>query len=208
MWERTWAYIRKAGTIILAVTIIIWAGLSYPELPQDIIDTYDTQRKQIETQLPDADEASLEEALADVDNEQALAALRNSYAGRLGVTLEPISEYAGFNWRVNLALIGGFAAKEVVVSTLGTAYSLGDVDPEEAESLQNQIKADSSWNIATGISFIIFVLIYAPCFPTLAVIKQESASWGWMIFATVFNTVLAFLLAVAAYQILYRVLVL
>lgn len=208
MWERTWAYIRKAGTIILAVTIIIWAGLSYPELPQDIIDTYDTQRKQIETQLPDADEASLEEALADVDNEQALAALRNSYAGRLGVTLEPISEYAGFNWRVNLALIGGFAAKEVVVSTLGTAYSLGDVDPEEAESLQNQIKADSSWNIATGISFIIFVLIYAPCFPTLAVIKQESASWGWMIFATVFNTVLAFLLSVAAYQILYRVLVL
>ena len=208
MWERTWAYIRKAGTIILAVTIIIWAGLSYPKLPEDISEAYEEQRSQLEAQFADSDEEALEEGLGEVDNQEALEALRYSYAGRLGVSLEPVSQYAGFDWRTNLALIGGFAAKEVVVSTLGTAYALGEVDPEEAEPLQEQIKNDSNWNIAVGISFIIFVLIYAPCFPTLAVIKQESSSWGWMFFATLFNTALAFGLAVIAYQVLYRVLLL
>ncbi|MBQ4133111.1 MAG: ferrous iron transport protein B [Desulfovibrionaceae bacterium] len=206
MWERTWAYVRKAGTIILAVTIVIWAGLSYPKLPAEMSASYAEQRTRIEAELA-ADKSAMEEALAELDNQEAQDTLRHSYAGRMGVGLEPVSQYAGFDWRANLALIGGFAAKEVVVSTLGTAYSLGEVDPEDAGNLQAEIKADPSWNIAVGISFIIFVLIYAPCFPTLAVIKQE-ASWGWMIFATVFNTGLAFALSVIAYQLLHRILIL
>ena len=205
MWERTWAYIRKAGTIILAVAIIIWAGLSFPELPGEQAEIFEIQREAIESRLSGTvSEEEVEAALAEVDQEESLAELRHSYAGRLGVALEPISKYAGFNWRTNLALVGGFAAKEVVVSTMGTAYSLGEVDPEESESLQEQIKKDSDWNVAVGISFILFVLLYAPCFPTLAVIKQESASWGWMAFATLFNTGFAFGLSVVVYQVLSR----
>lgn len=204
MWERTWAYVRKAGTIILAVAIIIWAGLSFPKLPGDQAAAFEAQREVVQAQLAGADAEAREEALLAVDQDESLATLKYSYAGRLGVILEPVSRFAGFNWRTNIALIGGFAAKEVVVSTLGTAYSLGEVDPEDAGSLQEKIKSDPDWNVAVGISFILFVLLYAPCFPTLAVIKQESASWGWMIFATVFNTGFAFILSVIVYQVLSR----
>ena len=211
MWERTWAYVRKAGTIILAVAVLIWAALSYPALPEEKIDFFEAQRASLQEKFEVAKAngnplASLEESLMEVDQNENLASLQNSYAGSLGISLEPVTRWAGFNWRTNIALVGGFAAKEVVVSTLGTAYALGEVDPEETTSLENRIKADKDWNIAVGISFILFVLVYAPCFPVVAVIKQESAAWRWAIFSTVFNTILAFGLSVAVYQVLIRVL--
>lgn len=211
MWERTWAYVRKAGTIILAVSVLIWAALSYPALPDEEVSFFESQKialqKKIDAAHPgDLSLLNLEEALAKVEQDESMQALQHSYAGTLGVALEPVTSLAGFNWRTNIALVGGFAAKEVVVSTLGTAYALGEVNPEETVTLENRIKADKDWNIAVGISFIIFVLVYAPCFPTVAVIKQESASWGWAVFSTVFNTILAFCLSVAVYQVLIRVL--
>ena len=97
--------------------------------------------------------------------------------------------------------MGGFAAKEVIVSTLGTAYSLGEVDAEDAAPLAEQIKADPHWTPAAAAALMVFVLLYAPCFVTVVAIKQESGSWGWAIFSTVFSTILAFGLAVAVYQI-------
>lgn len=211
MWERTWAYIRKAGTIILAVAVVIWAALTYPSLPEEQSQEFEGRRAVLEEKIEQATPAiqgELVDALVELDSEEHLAALKYSYAGSLGVALEPISQWAGFDWRTNIALVGGFAAKEVVVSTLGTAYALGEVDPEDTGSLQERIKADPAWNVAVGISFILFVLIYAPCFPTVAVIKQESSSWGWALFSTSFNTLLAFALSVAVYQVLSRLLVL
>ena len=211
MWERTWAYVRKAGTIILAVAVLIWAALSYPSLPDEKADFFEAQRVALQQKIELAEkdglpQNSLEEALLEVEQSEKMLTLQHSYAGSLGVALEPVTQFAGFNWRTNIALVGGFAAKEVVVSTLGTAYALGEVNPEEAASLESRIKADKDWNVAVGVSFILFVLVYAPCFPSVAVIKQESASWGWAIFSTVFNTILAFCLSVAVYQVLIRVL--
>lgn len=205
-WERTWQYLKKAGTVILAISVLIWLGMTFPSLPAERVAAFEARTASIEEQIEKAGEAggdveALTEAKAAVDTEMAVEKLRNSAAGRIGVAMESVSRYAGFDWRANIALVGGFAAKEVIVSTLGTAYSLGEVDPEDASPLAEQIKADPNWNAATAVSLLLFVMLYAPCFVTVVAIRQESGSWGWALFSTAFNTVLAFGVSVGAYQI-------
>ena len=207
--ERVWAYIKKAGTVIVAITIVIWAGMSFPELPEDLSAPFAKRIAAYEEEYAAAEEtgagedalAELEDAKTEVENELAELALVNSYAGRIGKSMEAVTEPMGFDWRVNIALLGGIGAKEVIVSTLGTAYSLGEVDPEEAESLSTRISNDPNWNPATAAALMIFVLLYAPCFVTLVVMKQEAGSWKWVAFSLVFNTLLAFVAAVGVYQV-------
>nr|WP_321391740.1 nucleoside recognition domain-containing protein [uncultured Desulfuromusa sp.] len=197
-WERTWQYIKKAGTVILAVSILLWAAMTFPVLPQEQVSQFEMERKTALNTLHNDTEQ--QQALTAISNREGQAALQYSLAGRLGTTLEPISQWAGFDWRTNIALVGGFAAKEVIVSTFGTAYSLGDVDPEAAETLSSRIAADPGWNKYTALAMIVFVLLYAPCVVTVVAMAKES-SWRWAIFATVFNTVLGFGMAVSIYQI-------
>lgn len=214
-WERGWQYLKKAGTIILAISIIMWALLTFPALPGNIGEGYDAKMEAAEAKAGEAEKAyeasggeaekaamdEAREAAETARNEKAGAALRHSVAGRIGAALEPLTRHAGFEWRTNVALLGGFAAKEVLVSTLGTAYSLGGVDPEEAQPLRELIKADPHWNKANAMSLLIFVLVYAPCVVTIAAIRSETASWRWPLFSLFGNTVLAYILAVGVYQV-------
>jgi len=197
-WERVWQYIKKAGTVILAVSILLWAAMTYPGLPEDTASKFAADRQSIT--VSSQNEEQQQALLVEIDNLEAQAALRNSIAGRIGTFFEPVSQWAGFDWRTNIALVGGFAAKEVIVSTFGTAYSMGEVDPEQTASLSNRIAADPAWNKATALALIIFVLLYAPCFVTVVTMAKES-SWRWALFSTVFNTLLGFSLAVIAYQV-------
>lgn len=197
-WERTWQYIKKAGTVILAVSILLWAAMTFPGLSQQQVNQFALERQTIVDTTNDQTERAAK--LTQIDNLEGQATLRSSVAGKIGTALEPISHLAGFDWRTNIALVGGFAAKEIIVSTFGTAYSLGDVDPEAAETLSSRIATDPSWNMFTALSMIIFVLLYAPCVVTVVTMAKES-SWGWALFATVFNTTLAFVIAVSIYQI-------
>lgn len=200
-WERTWMYIRKAGTVILALAILIWAAMTFPSLPEEQTALFQSDRAAVLTRLAATAQTSAEiDALAEIDAREAEAALRYSLAGRLGTALEPLSALAGFDWRTNIALIGGFAAKEVIVSTMGTAYSLGEVDPEETATLSEWLREDPTWSPLAALSMIIFVLLYAPCFVTIVVMARES-SWGWALFAMGFNTLLAFGLATAVFQV-------
>lgn len=205
-WERTWQYIKKAGTVILAISILIWAAMTFPNLPAEQVAAFDAQKTVVQEQIDSATAAGapvaeLEEKLQLVENAEAEATLKNSYAGTIGVALEPVMSPAGFDWRTNIALVGGFAAKEVIVSTLGTAYSLGDVDPEDAAPLAERIAEDPNWTTSTAVAFLLFVLLYAPCFVTVVAIKQEANSWKWAIFSVVFNTALAYTVAVSVVQI-------
>ena len=200
--ERTLEYLKKAGTVILAISIILWAAMAYPELPLDTRAHFAGRQQTIEANLeaaaPGSSEAvALEERLAALHGERAERALQHSFAGRLGMALEPLTEPAGFDWRTDIALVGGFAAKEVIVATLGTAYSLGDVDPDDPTPLAQQIRNDGRWTPATALALLVFVLLYAPCLVTVAAIRQETGSWGWPVFSMVFNTVVAFAAAVA-----------
>ena len=216
-WERTWQYIKKAGTVILGISILLWALMTFPALPDSQVVQFEAQRKTIInavsstvvseleeagdiTQLSDA-ALSLKEKLIKVNSQEAEAALRHSAAGRVGTALEGLSSLAGFDWRTNIALIGGFAAKEVVVSTLGTAYSLGEVDVEDASSLSDTLAASPVWSPLVAFSLIIFTIFYAPCFVSVICIARESGSWKWGAFSMVFNTVLAFGLSVLVFQV-------
>ncbi len=215
-WERTWQYIKKAGTVILGVSIVIWAMMTFPGLDENQTRIFVDQRAAItgkvslrilsDIQTMENDQLSdqakaVKEDLLQIDLDEAKAGLKNSIAGRIGTSLEGITKFAGFDWRTNIALVGGFAAKEVVVSTLGTAYSLGEVDPDETSSLAERLKTADGWGPLTAFSLILFTIFYAPCFVTVVCIAREAGSWKWAGFSVVFNTVLAFGLSVACYQI-------
>jgi ferrous iron transport protein B len=215
-WERTWQYIKKAGTVILGISIVLWAIMTFPGLNEAKIQGFENQRSAITSSLSsqvlseletlEKDQLSinalaLKERLTQVDFDEAQAGLKNSIAGRIGSSLEGITKFAGFDWRTNIALVGGFAAKEVVVSTLGTAYSIGEVDPEETTSLSDKLKAADGWGPLTAFSLILFTIFYAPCFVTVVCIAKEAGSWKWAGFSVVFNTALAFGVSVLFYQI-------
>mgnify|MGYP006278225651 CR=1 FL=1 len=176
-WERTWMYIKKAGTIILLINILMWGLMFFPR-PSD---------------------ETLSELKAD-EGEVEVQKLAYSFAGRLGIALEPVSKLAGFDWRTNVSLIGGFAAKELVVGTMGTAYSLGR-EKDDFTSLSERLAKDPRWNPLKAFTLMIFVMIYAPCFVTIVMIRKESGSWGWAIFSTVYSTSIALILAVLIYQV-------
>jgi ferrous iron transport protein B len=214
-WERTWQYIKKAGTVILGISILLWAMMTYPGLPEEETLKFDRQRQEvlaghpadIVAELTDNHEgwpAGAEEAyrrLVDIDNAQAEQALRHSIAGRMGTALEPVSRFAGFDWRTNIALVGGFAAKEVIVSTLGTVFSLGSVDPEASSSLRERLARDKTWSPVVALAALVFIMFYAPCFVTVVCIAREAGNWKWALFSMAFNTVFAFLLAALVYQV-------
>ncbi|HHB77001.1 MAG TPA: ferrous iron transport protein B [Desulfobulbus sp.] len=214
-WERTWQYIKKAGTVILGISILLWAMMTYPGLPQEKMDAFAKKRQTIEHRLQalksvDAvagaggvhrDTASrLETELQAINSREAQAHLRNSLAGRIGIALESVSRYAGFDWRTNIALVGGFAAKEVIISTLGTAYSLGDVSTDDTTSLKERLAGDPHWNPVVALAVLAFIMFYAPCFVTIVCIAREAGSWKWAFFSMTFNTIFAFALAVCIYQ--------
>ena len=106
----------------------------------------------------------------------------------------------GFDYRTNIALIGGFVAKEVIVSTLGTAYSLGEVGPEKSDSLSGKLRRNPAWNPLVAFCLILFTMLYVPCFVTVISIKKES-SWGWAGFSIIFNLITAYAVTFMVYQI-------
>jgi ferrous iron transport protein B len=186
--ERTWMYVRKAGTIILAVNLILWAAMYFPQVDKVAL------RSELAGTNPGVSESELENRVAE-------AQLAGSLAGRAGTALTPISQLAGFDWRTNIALIGGFAAKEVVVGTLGTAYAMGEIDPEASETLSEHLASDPNWGPVKAFALMVFVMIYAPCFVTVAVIRRESGAWRWALFATAYTTVLALVVATVVYRV-------
>jgi ferrous iron transport protein B len=217
-WERTWQYIKKAGTVILGISIILWALMTYPQLPNSQVDIFEAKRTTTIQNYPQSIRAELlthnqkteqlspkgqqlKEALTIINQEESGAGLRYSIAGRVGTFLEPVSSLAGFDWRTNIALLGGFAAKEVIISTLGTAYSMGEVEVDASDSLGQRLLRDPHWNSIVAVSVLIFIMFYAPCFVTVVCIAKEAGSWKWAFFSMAFNTIFAFSAAVAVFQI-------
>ena len=206
MWERTWMYLKKAGTIILAISIVIWAAMTFPSLPDSQKAPFEEKVASLESQQKGLQEDSeqykaLQDQIDEANNDLAAAQLRYSYGGRIGVAIEPVTKYLGFTWRTNIALVAGVAAKEAVVSTLGTAYSMGAQDPEDAAPLGERLKQDPDFTPAVALSLMIFILFYSPCFVSLVVIKSEAGGWRWLFFSMIVDTIFAEILAFIAYNI-------
>lgn len=179
MWERGWLYIKKAGTIILLMSVLIWAGLTFPKVD--------------------------EEKLGDISEEEVAAAqMDQSYIGKLGHFIEPVIKPIGFDGKMGIALIAGLAAKEVVVSTLGTIYSMGETDVEDDEavnSLADKIASDPDWSPLKSVAFLMFCLIYVPCIVATAVFYREAGSrLKWLMILFIWTTILGYLLSFIVYQ--------
>lgn len=210
MWERSWMYVRKAGTIILTISIIIWFLLYFPQ-PSEYTKDYATLQAQIEenyaarlTALPETEQLPLERErdakLASLATQKATEELDYSIAGRIGHGIEPLFRPAGFDWKINIALFAGFAAKEVIIATMAIVYGVGGGEESAATGLKERLTADPGYSPAVALALMVFVLIYAPCMPVQAVTKRELGGWRWPAFSITYTIILAWFLAVIVYQ--------
>ena len=190
-------FIERAGTLILAATIVMWA-LAYFPRSETIAAHYEAERERL-VGVP-------EEVLDDLRAKEAGDMLQQSFLGRMGHAIEPVVEPLGWDWRIGMAALASFPAREVIVAVLGTIYSLGEVD-EESASLRDALQA-ATWsdgrkvfNIPVALSIMVFFALCAQCVSTLAVIQRETGAWRWPVLTFVYMTVLAYIGAFVTYRL-------
>lgn len=276
MWERSSLYLKKAGTIILAASILMWFLTTYPkdieyskdydallaqaeetytqQVNEDVLsklaiedlgqneqlitlvdriqkeeEKFAEDTKELEEDTPEYSKLEeektakhkdfeianeelypyaakyvlltqeLEEEKEKIKNQIAGEELEKSYAGQFGKVIEPAIRPLGFDWRIGIALVSGASAKEVVVSTMGTIYSVGDGN-ENAQSMTKALQNDEHMNPLVAYALMVFVLIYSPCLAALAVMKRETGSWKWPALSMVYSTTLAWIVTFVVYQ--------
>ncbi|HUT02716.1 MAG TPA: ferrous iron transport protein B [bacterium] len=202
-WERGWLYIKKAGTVVLMGSVAIWFISSFPSPPEYSKD-YEALMEQAGQRLGEGEAA--DETVEQLEAEMQAEKLAKSYAGTLGKAIEPLIKPLGFDWRIGVGLFGGFVAKEIVVSTLGTLYSISDAD-EESQSLREQVQ-NAMWpdgrkvySPLVAFALMVFCLLYVPCLVTLAVIRKETNSWRWPLFTAAYTTAVAWVASFIVYQV-------
>lgn len=186
MWDRAWMYLQKAGTVILAISIVLWALGTFPRRAEFSRD----YAAAIEQAAGPAEAAELEAAW------QA-ERLAHTAIGRIGRGLEPVLRPLGFDWRVGTALVGAFAAKEVFVAQMGIVFSLGSVE-DEPDSLRRTLR--EQYSPLQGLAMMLFCLLSAPCMATIAVTRRETNSWSWALGMLVGMTVIAWGVTFAVVQ--------
>ncbi len=193
MWHTVYnnakSYVKKAGTFILGASILIWVLATYPNQP--ILE----KEYSIKIELLKSD-IEIEK----LQNELKLKKLENSYLGQIGKASEPFFAPLGFDWRMTVALEAGLAAKEVVVSTLGVLYAIGDNVDENSNALANELKANIPF--ASAMAFIVFVMIYLPCLAASMVFAKEAGGYKYLVYLFFFTTVTAWILSFITYRIL------
>ncbi len=198
MVEKAKVFVFDAGKVIMIISLVLWAFSSFgpTEKRNKIVENY--------TILIKNDPVNENKYQA----EKSSALLENSYAGIMGRSIEPVIRPLGYDWKIGIALITSFAAREVFVGTMATLYSVGNNADENSETLRNKMnaakRADGTpvYTTATGYSLLIFYLLAMQCMSTLAVVKRETGSWKWPIIQLVYMTGLAYLLSFIAYQLL------
>ncbi len=190
-------YLKKAGTLILGAVIIIWAVSNYPH--NSALDaTYTAENKRIaESGMNASEKKELKRSLElRIKSEQ----LEYSLAGRTGKVLEPLIRPLGFDWKIGIALVTGLAAKEVVVSTLGTIYSIGQSNDTPVE-LKSILRHDPSFSRATALSLMVFVLLYIPCVAAIGVMKKEIGKWKPVLLYSAYSLSVAWILSFVVYRL-------
>jgi ferrous iron transport protein B len=195
IFEKVRIFVVDAGKVIVAISVILWILSSYG--PGDDF-------------LRISEQLNIAEASGDGQQTALLSAekLRNSYAGITGRALEPVIEPLGFDWKIGIALITSFAAREVFVGTMSTIYSVGGDGSDVTtvrEKMLGEINPDTGlprYDIAVGISLMLFYAFAMQCMSTLAVVKRETGTWKWAIFQFVFMGLIAYISSFFAYHIL------
>ncbi|MBI4350029.1 MAG: ferrous iron transport protein B [Elusimicrobia bacterium] len=196
MWIKAWMYLKKAGTVILAVSIVVWLVCNFPVNDKLNLE-YGARIEAVKQDKKTTAEAKAEAAAA-LENELAAKQMEHSFAGRTGKLIEPFIRPLGFDWRLGVALTAGLAAKEVVVATMGTIYALGAAG--ESESLTARLRSDPAYNPAIALALIVFVLLYVPCLSATAVFHQESGELKMTLFYIFYTMTAAWVLSFAVYK--------
>ena len=181
-------YLKKAGTYILAASLLIWFASNYPKH----LEIEEIYNQKIELAINEEEKIKLQ-------NELSLYNLENSFLGYVGKFTEPLFSPLGFDWKMSVALETGLAAKEIVVSTLSILYGLGENSDESSNSLIEKIKNNIPF--ASAISFIVFVMIYLPCLAASMVFVKEAGNWKYLVYLFIFTTSTAWILSFIAYNI-------
>ncbi len=192
--EKTKSFVYGAGKIILAISVILWFLASYGPGPR-----FNDAEKIVRSQSTAEDQ--------ELDNEIASYKLENSYIGVLGKAIEPVIAPLGYDWKIGIAVISSFAAREVFVGTLATIYSVGSTDNNDTikEKMREEIRPDTKapvFSFATGVSLLLFYAFAMQCASTLAVTKKETNSWKWPLVQLIFMSSFAYIVALLAYQML------
>jgi ferrous iron transport protein B len=193
VWEKTRTFVTEAGKIILAISILLWIlasygpGRNFNEADQIVLQNYP--------------ELNQEQMKIKVNSYK----LENSYIGILGKTIEPLISPLGYDWKIGIALISSFAAREVFVGTLATIYSVeNDVEDTIKNKMASEVRANGEplFNLASGISLMLFYAFAMQCMSTLAIVKKETNSWKWPTIQLFGMTILAYVIALLTYQFL------
>ena len=207
VYDRARAFVLRAGSLIFATSILVWAASYFPG-DHTLEQQTSVQIEQVELKL--ADDPSLQperDELVVRRNALSEQLLETSFLGRFGKGIEPAVRPLGWDWRIGVGVLASFPAREVIVATLGTIYSLGG-DVDESDSGLQQALQDSKWpdgrpvySIPVALSIMVFFALCAQCASTLMVIRRETNSWGWSLFTFVYMTTLAYLAALIVYQV-------
>jgi ferrous iron transport protein B len=195
MYDRSLAFLRRAGSIILATTILVWA-LSYYPTQSQLTEEFQARRAT----------ATAEEQTR-LDVEEAGARLRGSYLGQAGQAIEPLVRPLGWDWKIGMATLASFPAREVIIAALGTIYNLGNEENEESVELREAMRAERwpdgrlVYTPIVALSIMVFFALCCQCGATLATIKRETGSWGYAVFTFTYMTGLAYLGALLVYQV-------
>ncbi|MCK5786270.1 MAG: ferrous iron transport protein B [Candidatus Sabulitectum sp.] len=194
-WDNAGEYVKKAGTVILAISIILWVLSSFPKKSKFTTD-YDAEIAAVTTSA--LHEEAIADSVATLENARQMEVFTHTVTGRLGKFFEPAMEPLGFDWRVTTALMGAIAAKEVFVSQMGVVFAVGEAD-EDSSTLREKLR--ENYTPLQGLAMMLFALISAPCVATIAATKKETESWKWAMIQLFGLTILAYLVTLIVYQV-------
>lgn len=215
MWDRSKQFITRAGTVILAINIVLWGLMNYPT-SKEVTAEFEIRRSEITNSFNNIslntgpggaapELAALQEQLDAVNLEETGEVLRHSFAGYAGRAIEPIIAPLGFDWKIGIGIIGSFAAREVFVSTMSTVYNLGSGD-EDIQTLEATLKAQKRpdgtpvYTALTGVTLMVFYVFAMQCVSTVVIVRRETASWRWPFFQWLYMGLLAWVLAFLTYH--------
>jgi ferrous iron transport protein B len=216
MVERAWVFLKGAGTLILAVSILMWAALYFPRLDASAAASLLAEKARLEAALeaaPEGEREALGGELETVEAQLGGMQLRQSVLGRMGRWIEPVVRPLGWDWRIGSAAIASFPAREVVVASLGVIFEVGgDLEEDAGQGRLRDALRSATWHetgrplftTATALSLMVFFALCAQCVSTLAVMRRETNSWRWPAFCFAYMTGLAYAAALVTYQVATR----
>lgn len=205
MWDRSKLFLRRAGTVILGINILLWFLATYPRTAS-VSQEFAAKRATIEQSQMDA--PTKQQAISKIDEEAAGERLRNSFAGRMGRAIEPVIAPLGFDWKMGIGIVSSFAAREVFVSTMSTVYNVGSEDDpgtktKLVETLRQQKHPDGTpvYTTLTAVTLMVFYVFALQCVSTVVIVRRETNSWKWPLFQWAYMGLLAWGFAFATFHL-------